>query len=267
MASVFGESNDAPKSGLQASVLEKGFQQQTIHTGIPGFDDAVGDGLPGGNIYLITGSVGGSAIPFVQQILYQTAIQKGKVAYYAVENSSIDIIQDMKVYKMDIEPYVDDGSWLFTRVIPSNFKKIIDILPEFPMEHRLYLDQTFDGLMNHFHDQVKDGRNTAIHLQSLIRNFPMEEVQNLLLFLTGVVRRYGGIHFLLITEGAHDPSVLTTIKDTVDSVFDIVTTVRGNELENTVTIQKIRQMVPKSRVIRLSSRESGLATETVRRIQ
>jgi KaiC/GvpD/RAD55 family RecA-like ATPase len=263
MASVFGVSDDKPTQ--QASEFQE--QQQIIQTGIPGFDDAIGQGLPSGNLYLITGSVGSSGNLLAQQILYNSIIRKSKVTYYTVENSSVDVIQDMKVFGMDIQHYVDDGSWVFARIIPSNLKKIIDVLPEYPMEQKIYLEGSFDSLMNHFYDMVKEGRNTALHLPSLIRNFKLEEIQNLLFYITGVVRKHGGVHFLLSTEGAHENTTNVTIKDIVDSVFEIRSEVRGTELENTVTITKIRQMVPRSRMIRLSIREGGLATETVRRVQ
>jgi len=106
-----------------------------------------------------------------------------------------------------------------------------------------------------------------LNLPLLVRIFPLTEIQNLLFYVTGVVRRYGGIHFVLLTEGAHDQNTMVTIKDTVDSVFEVSTALRGAEIENIVTISKIRGMMPKVRVIRLAQRESGLATETIRRIQ
>jgi len=38
-------------------------------------------------------------------------------------------------------------------------------------------------------------------------------------------------------------------------------------MENVITISKIRNMVPKARIVRLAQRETGLATETIRRVQ
>ncbi|MGQ0376454.1 MAG: RAD55 family ATPase [Nitrososphaerota archaeon] len=265
--SVFGESKDVgPKARIEDTLQIKQ-KEVAVSTGIPGFDETLGQGLPTGNLYLISGQIGSSSNQLVQQILYNTMISKGKVAYYTVENSSPDIIQDMQLLGMNIQQYVDEGTWIFGRVIPPSMKKIIEALPEVPMEQRIELDTGFTTLMNHYYDMIKEGRNTALHLPLLVRSFPLNEVQNLLFYITGVVRRYGGIHFLLLTEGAHDQNTMVTIKDTVDSVFDVTAVARGAEIENIITISKIRSMVPKARVVRLAQRESGLATETIRRVQ
>lgn len=69
------------------------------------------------------------------------------------------------------------------------------------------------------------------------------------------------------TEGARKPNTLIMIKDSANSVFEVRREVRGAEIENVVTIQKVRNMRPKSRIIRLATRENGLATETIRRLE
>jgi KaiC/GvpD/RAD55 family RecA-like ATPase len=265
--SVFGESGDVSPKGIMEDTILTQQKNLIISTGIPGFDETLGQGLPTGNLYLVSGQIGSSSNQFVQQILYNTLISKSKVAYYTVENSSTDIIQDMQLLGMNIQQYVDEGSWVFGRIIPQSMKKIIEALPEVPMEQRIELDATFTTLMNHYYDMIKEGRNTVLHLPLLVRSFPLNDVQNLLFYITGVIRRYGGIHFLLLTEGAHDQNTMVTIKDTVDSVFDVTAIARGAEVENIITISKIRGMIPKARIVRLAQRESGLATETIRRVQ
>jgi KaiC/GvpD/RAD55 family RecA-like ATPase len=267
MSKVFGSSNDARMGEQTQELFGQKRDVSFIASGIQGFDDNLGSGLPSGNIYLASGGVGSNSVLFAQQILYNTLIAKGKVTYYTAAQSSTDIIQDMQLYGMNVQPYVDDGSWVFSRLVLPNMKKIMDVLPEVPMEHRINLEGSMSELMNHFHESVKEGRSTAIHLQSLIRNFSLDDIHNLLFFMTGVARRYGGIHFVLLTEGAYDQNVAVTIKDAVDAVFEINTAIRGNEVENIVNVQKIRSVIPKSRVIRLALRENGLATETIRRVQ
>lgn len=266
MSKVFGKSNAGTRPDEQTGLFEQA-TKIIVQTGIPGFDENLGQGLPSGNLYLVSGTLGSKATLLAQQILYNILITKGKVTYYTVENPSTDIISDMQLFGMNIQQYVDDGSWIFARPLPQNMKKIFDLLPEVPMEQKIEIGDSLSNLMNHFHDSVKDGRSTAIHLPQLIRNFSLDEIQNLLFFMTGVVRKYGGVHFLLLTEGAHDENIVITIKDAVDSVFDITTQTRGNTIEIIVTIQKIRNMLPKVSVIRLALNENGMATETIRRVQ
>lgn len=272
MASVFGsadDSNSGPTANraLDEVLINQQKQQETIKTGIPGFDENLGQGLPGGNIYLLTGNIGSNTEQFAQQILYSTLISKSKIAYYNVESSSTDVIQDMKVRKMNIQQYVDDGSWKFVRIIPQKTRKVLEALPEEPMEHRIYLEETLTPLMNNFYESAEEKRNTIIHLTALAKNYSHDELQNLLLYLKGIARRHGGIHFLMLTEEAIDTATTVSIKSLVDSVFEISTTYRGNELESIVAIPKIRNMVPRTRRVRLTERDTGLSTETIRRVQ
>lgn len=263
---MFGESGDDKSENSQKQVEEKK-QEAIVESGIPGFDSSLGQGLPSGSLYLLSGHVGSNQDLFAQQILYHTIVSKGKVAYYTVEQTANDIIENMKLFGMNIQDYVDEGSWVFARALPPNMKVVMEALPDFPMAQTIELSNSLSALMKHFHEKVKDGCNTVIHLSHLIRNFSLEEIQNLLLFMTGVAREFGGIHLILITEDAHDQSDVITIKDTVDTVFEIKSELRGTELEHNITIKKMRSMIPKTRLLRFSVKKEGFITETIRRVK
>lgn len=193
-------------------------------------------------------------------------MKKNKVVYYTVENSSSDVIQDMQLFDMKIQQYIDDGSWQFVRALPSSMKKVIDSLAESHNEKRIELADSLSPLMSSFLNTVKEGANTALHISHLIRSFSLEDIQNLLFFMIGVARKYGGVHFVLMTEGAHEQNTIVTIKDALDSVFEFAAEYRGSELEIILSVQKIRSMMPKSRVLRLAVKNTGLVTETIRRM-
>lgn len=265
MTFIFGSSKDNLPAA-KGEVLGQQPIASVVPTGITGFDEILGQGLPTGNLYLLSGSLGSNTDLLAQQVLYNTLIRKGKVAYYTVEHSSTDIIADMQLFGMNVQQYVDDGSWVFARIVPDSMKKIMDVLPEVPMEQRVYLEGALANIMNHFHERVKEGRNTALRLSQLVRNFPIDEIQNLLFFMAGAARKYGGIHFLLLTEDAHEQRALVTIKDAADSIFEVSAEVRGAEIDNMLTIKKIRGILPKTRIIRFTTRENGLVTETIRRV-
>jgi len=187
MSSVFGAGSGPDEQKISTSVDEVLIKKEVsiIPSGIPGFDESLGQGLPAGNLYLVSGTLGSSSVQLVQEILYNTLIAKGKVTYYTVEDSSTDIIQDMKVHGMNISQFVDEGSWRFGRVIPPNMKKVLEALPEVPMEQRIFLDESFTDLMNHYYDTIKDGFNTVIHLPVLVRNYSLDDIQNLLFYMKG----------------------------------------------------------------------------------
>lgn len=266
MSSIFGSSRDEQRASQGELTQQRTAVSSEIPTGIPGFDELLGQGLPVGNLYLLSGSFSSNTTLFAQQVLYNTLLRKGKVAYYTVEKQSTDIIDDMRIYGMNVESYVDDGSWVFARAMPPSMKKIAEALPEAPMEQRIELTSSLTPLMDHFLAAVKEGRSTALHLTSLIRSFNVEEIQSMLLYMTAVARKYGGVHFVLVTDGTAEQNILTTVKDIVDTVYEMTTETRGTDIETIVTIQKIRKVFPRSRVIRLTVRKEGLATETIRRI-
>ena len=260
------QSDTDVSSELEAKTNFRELQVFTIRSGIPGFDEALGQGLPTGNIYLVSGVSGSNNILFVQQILYNLVASKSQVTYYNLEHTSSDIIRDLSIYKMDIREYVDDASWDFVRLILPKMKVIQDLLSDNPLEEKIELGGTLSPLMDHFYDSVKNGRNTAIHMSYLIRNSILEDVQNMLMFMREAVRKHGGVHFLLLTNDVNSADSVAVVKDFVDSVFDISISIREQDVENIVTVQKIRNVIPKSRQIRLTIRNTGIATETIRRV-
>jgi len=216
-------------------------------------------------LYLLSSSLGSNADLFAQQILYRIVANGVKVNYYTVEHSSTDVALNMQLFGMNLEQYVKDGSWVFTRLVVPSMKNVIDTMQDLSQEKKINLD-SLSKLEKSFEESAKEGYNTALHLSHLIRNFSLDEIQNLLFYMTEVTRKYGGIHFLLMTEDSHEKSLVVTIKDAVDSVFEFTSQVIEEEIENILTIRKVRNMIPKARVLRLSMKNSGLVTETTSRI-
>ena len=222
--------------------------------------------MPAGNLYLLSSSLGSNADLFAQQILFHMVESKKKITYYTSGRGSSDIIDDMGIFGMNIEPFVSDDSWTFTRIVPPSMKKIVDSMQLNSIEKKIDLGNSLSDLMKDFEESVKDGRSTVLNLSQIVRDFALTEIEGLIFFMTGIVRKYGGIHFILLTEDSHEPIVVATIKDAFDSVFEFVSSVIDAEIENTLTIRKIRNMVPKARVLRLSVKGNGLVTETTSRI-
>ena len=148
--------------------------------------------MPSGNLYLLSSSLGSNADLFAQQILFRNVSDEGKVAYYTVERSSLDVMGDMELFGMNIDDYLKNGSWMFTRLVIPSMKSLIVTMPDVLQEKKLDLVSLLE-LGKNFEDKVKQGFNTALHLSHLIRNFSIEEIQNLLFFMANVSRKYGGI--------------------------------------------------------------------------
>jgi len=232
MTAQFGEVNS---STVQEE--EKQLETEFLESGIQGFDKALGNGLPVGNIYLLCGHFANGSDIFVQQVLNKRIISNDKVAYYTVEQSSNDTIDAMKIYGMDIQEYVNNNSWMFFRMLHESLKNVTSVIPKVSSEQQISFND-ISVLMKHFQDQAENGFNTCINFSSLMRNFSLKEISNFLFFMQNVVRTTGGIHFVLLNEDEHKPSDISTLKSMADSVFYFSSEVRGLDLLVALTIQK-----------------------------
>ena len=261
MATQFGEVNN---STVQEE--EKQLETEFLESGIPGFDDAIGNGLPVGNIYLLYGHFANGSDIFVQQILNKRITSNGKVAYYTVEQSSNDTIDAMKIYGMSIEESVKNKSWMFFRMLHTSLKDVSAVIPKVSTEQQISFND-ISILMKHFQEKAEEGFNTCINFSSLMRNFSLNEISNFLFFMQNVARSTGGIHFIFINEDEHKPSDVATLKNMADTVFNFSSEIRGLDLSITLTIKKIKDIFPKTRILRFLVKENGLITETIRRVK
>lgn len=256
MASIF--------EGIDSKIVEK--ESTRLPSGIPGFDDLLGGGFPDGSLYILSGPYGGHNATFAQQVLYNRIVSKGKVAYYIIENPGNDIIEDMALFSWNIEGYVDDGSWKFVRLLPPTIEKIVKLTQENPMEEGIPLRATLAPLQDDFLARLKDNRWCMLNISYLLQNFGSQDIMELLIYMIAAVRKYGGVHFLLLTEGLVDNKIANMAKDLVDGVFEFEDSERAIEYGTTLHIRKMRKTVLSTRTIKITLMPSGMVAETVSRI-
>jgi len=266
----FGEDADTENKQHLANV-DVGLDAQevfhkTVPSGIPGFDDALGEGLVEGNIYLIVSDSGEHSKQFSHQILFNRIISKSRVTYYTFEDSSADIIEEMSHYNMHIHKFVNEGSWKFVRIVSSDLKQIIDRLPEHPLDEKVSLEGEIGDLINHFSEQMQNDHDTIMQFTHLIRELTPVQIQQLLLYLKGLARKHGGIHFIILNKVGEETDKEFVLRDLADSVFDITTAIKGNVFEITTTIKKARKMNVRTRKLNLIEKNGSLSTSTIQRI-
>jgi len=264
----FGEDteNKQQLANVDSSLQSEGSIHKTVQSGIPGFDEALGEGLVEGNIYLIVSDSGEHSKQISHQILFNRIISKSKVSYYTFEDSSADIIEEMAHYNMHIEKFVNEGSWKFIRVVSSELKQIIDSLPEHPLDEKVSLEGEVGGLINHFSESMQNDSNTLMQFTHLIREFTPSQIQQLMLYLKGLSRKHGGIHFIILNKGIENTDKEFILRDLADSVFDVTTSIKGNNLEITTTIKKARKMNVNTRKINLIDKNGSLSASTIQRV-
>jgi KaiC/GvpD/RAD55 family RecA-like ATPase len=216
---------------------------------------------------LLTGDPGTFYATFAQQALFNIVKQGTKIVYYNSEASMEDTIQDMLTFKWDINEYVDDGNWVFTRIIPPQLKTIINNSPEDPREQRLDLPpNSLTALQEDFLERLNEGRWSAINLSYLMKCYPLDDIVDVVLFWVNAAHRLGGVHFILLPSGIHDQESVNYIKSLVDGVMSFKFAQGFEQAEGEIDIEKLRRVIPKVKTIRHAVQDDGLVIETSARV-
>ncbi|MEM3737454.1 MAG: ATPase domain-containing protein [Candidatus Bathyarchaeia archaeon] len=236
-----------------------------IETGIDGLDSALGGGLPDSTLFLVIGEAGSHYETFVQQILYNHALRGGKVAYYTIEISSLDIRDDMAIYGWDVDKLPDD-SWIFVNVQTPDLQELSQ-LAAIPIEgHRIPLSTTLTSLKSDFLSRAKGGRWTAMHMSHLLLRYDFRDVLDTVLYMRLVVRHYHGLHFIVVPRGIHEDQKINAIKHLVDGVVEFSMQERAREYEGSLTIRKLRKVLHRTRTFPFIVSEKGIVVERAERI-
>jgi KaiC/GvpD/RAD55 family RecA-like ATPase len=235
--------------------------------GLQGISYVLGGGFPTNSVYLVTGEPGTFYATFAQQALFNASKQKIKVVYYTSEASCDDVIQDMNTFKWDVNDAMDDGSWIFTRVLPPQLKTVANNTPEDPREQRLDLPpHSLTPLRADFLERLNEGRWSALSLSYLMKSYPEDEITDLIMYWVSAAHNLGGVHFILLPKGIHEESRVNYIKSLVDGVLSFKFAQGFEQAEGEIDIEKLRRVIPKVKTIRHAVQDNGLAIETTARV-
>jgi len=263
------EGTRRPLTGkTQSTIINRVPQEPGLSDfGLQGITYVLGSGFPTNSVYLVTGDPGTFYATFAQQALYNACKQKIKVVYYTTEASSEEIIQDMHTFKWDIGDAMDDGSWVFTRVLPPQLKTVASNTPEDPREHRIDLPpHSLSALRDDFIEMLNEGRWSALSLSYIMKTYPEDEVTDLIMYWVSAAHNIGGVHFILLPKGIHEESRINYIKSLVDGVLSFKFAQGFEQAEGEIDIEKLRRVIPKVKTIRHAVQDNGLAIETTARV-
>lgn len=232
-----------------------------------GFGYVLGGGFPIDAVYLMTGEPGTFYATFAQQALFNAVGKGQKVVYYTAEAGSADIQQDMATFRWAIDDYMDNGSWIFTRMVPPQLKAIVNDAPEDPREKRLdLLPNSLSALKGDFVERLVEDRWSAVSLSYLMKCYPTQEIIDFVMYMVNVAHKMGGIHFILMPSGIHPDSEINNIKSLVDGVLNFKFAQGFEQAEGEIEIQKLRRVIPKLKVIRHVVQDNGIEIETTARV-
>jgi len=94
-----------------------------VPSGVPGFDDLVGGGLPGGRLYAVCGPPGSGKTTFSAQFIAEGATAGERCLFISMHESREDLERDMSSYGFGFESALDSGSVTFLDAFSSEGKR------------------------------------------------------------------------------------------------------------------------------------------------
>jgi KaiC/GvpD/RAD55 family RecA-like ATPase len=217
-----------------------------LKTWIEGLDEMLGGGLPEKSVIVMTGEPGSGYDILTQQILYQNALQGGKVAYFSTSRASDALKEDFETFGWDVVSLLKKDNWLFCNVNEPNVIKVMtETVPKVVAEGRWVLIDS---------------------LSYLILTQKYREVIGIVELLLNAARTHGGVHFLLLTQGMHDKETETTMQHLVDGVMEFTAQEMAGGIDRRIRMKKMRRAVYEPKLIPFNITEHGITIETAVRI-
>ena len=153
------------------------------------------------------------------------------------------------------------------RPLTPSLQTLVSLMPRVPTEQYLNLSSACLGsLTKDFLTRLKEDRWSILNISYLMNQYTPQEINDFMLFWVNAVHKYGGVHFILMLQGAHDERQVTFLKNLVDGVLSFKSVEGYGQSEGEVEIQKLRRVLPKSKTFRHVIQYDGLVVETTARI-
>jgi len=90
-----------------------------ISSGIPGFDELIGGGLPQNRVYLVCGPPGSGKTTFALQFLLEGAFNKEKGIFVSMVEVPENVVEDFSSYGYELKKAIKDGYIRFFDMAPE----------------------------------------------------------------------------------------------------------------------------------------------------
>ena len=217
-----------------------------LRTWVEGLDEMLGGGIPEKSVVLMIGEPGSGYDILAQQILYQNALQNGKVAYFSTSRVSDALKEDFETFGWNVAPLQEKDNWQFFQVnVPNVIQVLTETIPRVVAQGRWVLIDS---------------------LSYLILTQKYRDVIKMVELLLNAARQHGGVHFLLLTQKMHDAETETTMQHLVDGVMEFSAQEMAGGIDRRIRMKKMRRAVYEPRLIPFNITERGITIETAVRI-
>ncbi len=239
-------------------------------TGIDGFDEIMEGGLPEGNVILLIGEPGSGYDTFAQQVLFRKALDGQKIAYFTIEFLPDDIQEDMATFGWHLNGVMSKDNWSFVDSYREKRQGVMIKIggPEGSSMASATSDLgALTSLKSELAERVEEKRWTAVQtLSHLLLMHNLKDVIDAVETYITTVHNAGGLHFLLMVQGMHDPTVGVTMRHLADGVIEFTSKEVAGSMEGALRVSKMRRMKGASRLIPYSLSDRGIVIETATRI-
>jgi KaiC/GvpD/RAD55 family RecA-like ATPase len=213
---------------------------------VEGLDEILEGGLPDKSVVLMIGDPGSGYDVLAQQIMYQHVVHDEKVGYISTSRSPDNIREDLATFGWDIRPFEESSRWVFHQATgPNVIQNLTERIP---------------SIISNNHWTIMDSLSYLILTQ---KYYSVVQMVELLLDCAG---KYGGIHFLLLTQKMHGTETETTMQHLVDGVLEFSAQETAGGIDRRIRIKKMRRAVYEPRLIPINITERGITIETAVRI-
>lgn len=244
-----------------------GLDTKKVQTsGIPGFDQTIGGGIPDGSLILLLGEPGSGHEIFALQMLFEQAKAGKKIYYVSVDKPPSEVDLEMMTFNWDIDTYKSIGSWVYVDAYSAKYASGEDS----PSPVISWDKGLINLLRTKFITRVsKEAQPFTLidSLSHLLLDYDKEQVRELIEdFTTKVVRKTGGVHLLLMVKGMHDPKTEVLFSHISDGVIDFYLRERSDQLQRTFQVRKMRKAIYDTRLYPVNIESEGLQIDTARRL-
>ena len=238
---------------------------KTQTSGIAGFDQTIGGGIPDGSLILMLGEPGSGFDTFALQMLYEQAKMGKKVFYVSVDKPPSEVELEMMTFKWNIDTYKSIGSWTYIDAYGAKFASPDESSPVISWDKGL-----LNLLRTKFVDHV--GKSTQPFtiidtVSNLLLDYEEDQVRELVEnLITNVVRKVGGVHILLMVKGMHDTKTEILFSHLADGVIDFYLRERSDQLQRIFRVRKMRKAIYDTRLYPINLETDGIQIETAVRL-
>ncbi len=242
---------------------------QIWKTGSRVLDTFLGGGIPDKSLITVFGEPGSEFTTFVQQLLVNQARNGEKVIYVSVDMPPSEVKADLMLYDWNIEQLEENGSWVwidaYTPQFIGSYGSELEPRTSFAWESSV-INFIRTQYLTQF-DQGVQFWSIVDSFSKLIENFSEEEVNDLLEYMLMKIREIGGVHFIILVTGMHEPKIEIKFQHLSDGVIEFFTKKRGTMLDRFFRILKLRKTIPGMGIHQIIvSRDDGVKIETTERI-